>query len=285
MEPNTLTFQFRVVVVEVFKVLAQDRIQQRSRSRSLTFLFLLVVFTVFTSGQGSTALLDVPSEHFQGFSRTFESAASAASPSPIVPPVAAHGLGRLMTRRGLGSTFMVSSLGCLLNDVVRCHIGGTSTLSIPNGCRHGKADLVGVRGQGLGIPWPLLGCPGSLFFGIWVLHVEYGTPDSSRQCLAFGRLSHNFYFHVDSDPEVCLSFSHAEWRILLSRCFSLQSLGALLALGTLETLLMASLWLTCVMMGVGVSAQALVHVNESQRLVHRRGVFVVLHIPSSLTRV
>ena len=39
---------------------------------------------------------------------------------------------------------MVSSLGFLLNDVVRRHTGGTSTLSIPNGCRHGKADMVGV---------------------------------------------------------------------------------------------------------------------------------------------
>ena len=33
---------------------------------------------------------------------------------------------------------------------------------------------------------------------------------------------------------------------MLSRCFSSQSLGALLALGTLETLLMASAWLICV---------------------------------------
>ena len=81
---------------------------------------------------------------------------------------------------------------------------------------------------------------GSLFLGIWVLHVEYGTLDSSggegcngwfdsgygvlRQYLAFGRISHNLY-----------------------------------ALGTLETLLMASSWLTCVI-GCRVSAQALAHV-------------------------
>ena len=39
----------------------------------------------FTPGQGFPALLDAPSEHFHGFSRTFESAASATSPSPIVP--------------------------------------------------------------------------------------------------------------------------------------------------------------------------------------------------------
>ena len=60
--------------------------------------------------------------------------------------------------------------------------------------------------------------------GIWVLHVEYGTLDSSemtlsgcamlgsawirglRQYLAFERISHNFYVDVDSDPEVFLSF-------------------------------------------------------------------------------
>ena len=48
---------------------------------------------------------------------------------------------------------------------------------------------------------------------------------------------------------------------MLSRCFSSQSFGALLALGTLETLLTASSWLTRVMMGVGVSAQALAHVE------------------------
>ena len=33
--------------------------------------------------------------------------------------------------------------------------------------------------------------------------------------------------------------------------------------------------------GVGVSAQALAHVNWCHGLVHRRGVFVVTHIPSS----
>ena len=52
----------------------------------------IVVFLVplgglhgFTPGQGFTALLGAPSEHFHVFSRTFESATSAASPSPIVP--------------------------------------------------------------------------------------------------------------------------------------------------------------------------------------------------------
>ena len=80
-----------------------------------------------------------------------------------------------------------------------------------------------------------------------------------HQYLAFERISHNFYVYEDSDPEVFL-FSHAEWRIVLSRCFSSLSFGALLALGTLETLLMASSWLACVMMGGRVSAQALAHV-------------------------
>ena len=60
---------------------------------------------------------------------------------------------------------------------------------------------------------------GSLFLGIWVLLVECGTLDSSgddfvRGCmlgstvgtgfasvLACGRISHNFYVHVDSDPD------------------------------------------------------------------------------------
>ena len=65
---------------------------------------------------------------------------------------------------------------------------------------------------------------GSLFLGIWVLLAEYGTLDSSgddfvRGCmlgttvdtgfasvLGFGRISHNFYVHVNSDPEVFFSF-------------------------------------------------------------------------------
>ena len=123
----------------------------------------------FTPGQGFPALLDAPSEHFHGFLALLRVRRPQPARVQSCPPVAAHGLGRLMTRmrsslwtmlaasgsrprRGLGSTFMVSSLGFLLNDVVRCHTGGTSTLSIPNGCRHGKADMVGVRGQGLGIP-------------------------------------------------------------------------------------------------------------------------------------
>ena len=44
-----------------------------------------------------------------------------------------------------------------------------------------------------------------------------------HQCLvAFGRIAHIFKVEVDSDPEVsCLHFV-AEWRSVLSRCFSLQ---------------------------------------------------------------
>ena len=42
--------------------------------------------------------------------------------------------------------------------VARCLVG-TSTLSIPSGVRRGNAEVVGVRGQGLGILWPFLGCP------------------------------------------------------------------------------------------------------------------------------
>ena len=73
------TFQFRVVEVavhvEVFKVLAQDRIQQqRTWSRSL-ILQLAEVFQILP-GQGSTAssssrLLDAADEGIQGVFRTF----------------------------------------------------------------------------------------------------------------------------------------------------------------------------------------------------------------------
>ena len=57
-----------------------------------------------------------------------------------------------------------------------------------------------------------------------------------HQCLvAFGRSAHIFYVEVDSDPEVsCLHFV-AEWRSVLSRCFSLQFRFALLALVNLNT--------------------------------------------------
>ena len=59
--------------------------------------------------------------------------------------------------RTLGWTLIVS-LGCTFVVVARC-TGGTSTLSIPSGICRGNAEVAGVRGQGLGIPWPLLGCP------------------------------------------------------------------------------------------------------------------------------
>ena len=79
---------------------------------------------------------------------------------------------------------------------------------------------------------------GSLFFGIWVLLVDYRTWDFSgydfvRGCmlgstvdagfasvLGFGRISHIFFVDVGSDPEA----------FFLSRCLSSLSLGALLAL-------------------------------------------------------
>ena len=40
---------------------------------------------------------------------------------------------------------------------------------------------------------------------------------------AFGRVLHIFYREMDSDPKVFSLRSHAEWRIVLSRCFSSQS--------------------------------------------------------------
>ena len=78
-----------------------------------------------------------------------------------------------------------------------------------------------------------------------------------RQYLAFGQISHNFCIDVDSDREVFGLRSHAEVQPMLHS----QSLDALLALGTLETLLTVSSWLTRVMMGVGARAQALAHVE------------------------
>ena len=37
--------------------------------------------------------------------------------------------------------------------------GTTGARVVPSGTYRGNAELAGVRGQGLGIPWPLLGCP------------------------------------------------------------------------------------------------------------------------------
>ena len=70
---------------------------------------------------------------------------------------------------------------------------------------------------------------GSFFLGVWVLHVEYGTLDSSgddfvcavqclarrwlhvlHQYLAFGRIAHIFYVAVDSNSEVFGLLSNAE---------------------------------------------------------------------------
>ena len=53
----------------------------------------------------------------------------------------------------------LATLGC--SSVVRrtARTGGTSTLSMLSGIRRrGNAELAGLRGQGLRIPWSLLGC-------------------------------------------------------------------------------------------------------------------------------
>ena len=87
--------------------------------------------------------------------------------------------------------------------------------------------------------------PGSHCVGVWVLHVEYRELDSSGDdailwgatlgstvvtCSASvrdasGRNSHIFFFYVDSNPEVFLFRSHAEWRSVLSRCLRCLEIG------------------------------------------------------------
>ena len=59
----------------------------------------------------------------------------------------------------------------------------------------------------------------------------------------FGRIAHIFYGEVDSNSEVFCLRSHAEWRSVLSRCFSSQSWYALLALGNLEITFTRLTWL------------------------------------------
>ena len=89
---------------------------------------------------------------------------------------------------------------------------------------------------------------GSPFLGVWVLLVEFGTLDSSRDdfvrgamrgsildtlsapVLAFRRISHNFYVDVDSVRYVSL-FSRGIGEVL-SRCFT-RVLVALPTLGNL----------------------------------------------------
>ena len=41
----------------------------------------------------------------------------------------------------------------------------------------------------------------------------------------FGRIAHNFYVDVDSNPEVFFLRSHAEWRSVLSRYFRCVEIG------------------------------------------------------------
>ena len=66
-----------------------------------------------------------------------------------------------------------------------------------------------------------------------MLGSKVDTCSASRR-RASGRIAHFFYGEVDSNSEVFSLRSHAEWRSVLSRCFSLQSWHALLALGNLE---------------------------------------------------
>ena len=78
----------------------------------------------------------------------------------------------------------------------------------------------------------------------------------------FERNAHIFYGEADSNTEVCCLRSHEEWRSVLSRYFSSQSLFALLAHGNLETTFMELTWLAAGVTMMGrVSALALAHVN------------------------
>ena len=64
--------------LEVFTVYTQDRVQQRFRSRTLTFL-LVVVFKVFHPDQGSAAFFPDPhGDAFQGFFSHFSPAGKSA---------------------------------------------------------------------------------------------------------------------------------------------------------------------------------------------------------------
>ena len=54
-----------------------------------------------------------------------------------------------------------------------------------------------------------------------------------------------FYGEVDSISEVLSFRSHAEWRSVLRRCFSLQSWYAMLALGNLKLFLRSSVAGSC----------------------------------------
>ena len=60
--------------------------------------------------------------------------------------------------------------------------GGTSTLSIPSGIRRGDAEVVGVRGQGLGIPWPFPGCPCRLRGRLKILELWRRGSHCGAQC-------------------------------------------------------------------------------------------------------
>ena len=110
-EPNTLTFQFRVVVVEVSKVFTQDRIQQRFRSRSKNFLFLLVVFTVSPQDRVSQRFWMLRPSIFTGFLQLLRVRRPQPARVQSCPPVAAHGLGRLMTRMRSSSWTMLAASG------------------------------------------------------------------------------------------------------------------------------------------------------------------------------
>ena len=95
---------------------------------------------------------------------------------------------------------------------------------------------------------------GSFFLGVWVLHVGYGTLDSSgddfvcavqclarrwlhvlHQYLAFGRIAHIFYVAVDSNSEVFGLF-RTQNEEECSVDASVSVLDALLAPGNLEIL-------------------------------------------------
>ena len=133
---------------------------------------------------------------------TFVGSCGVVMPVVVQRQVPGHGfrLSHLAVHGGFWKYF----LSCVCSRCSHLKIGSLSSVS---GCCMWNTDYW-ILGE---MTWSMGGMLGS-------------TVDKmSATVLSFGRISHIFYVAVDSNSEVSSLRSHAEWRSVLSRCFSLLS--------------------------------------------------------------
>ena len=222
---RSLTILFRVVVgaqvvevVEVFKVLSKDRIQQRLWCRTLTFQFLVVPLTIFM-----LFFCRQPHPQFrvmrllQGFFRTFhegKSARVAASPSARVPRHSfsrtqeSSGFKSLRAARRCSETFWNPPEG-----LDRREVCGTGNLVSVLGCSHCLILAGGSRFEGLASPHTILGSMVSPIPATWPLLLWPRSSSTAAVTFSVVRILFGLWFLLSSTGPGCL----ASWQVWFRR--------------------------------------------------------------------